>query len=285
MTAIKAKTKSSQKGISTSGISVQLDNIPIWYQYALSIVLIIFASFLILPPPKVNLDAPIFQSARDEFGHHFAANRIKEAPILYGWAHGVMGTLWCIGIPLQHNQSIRQSFPVIHRICGRMTILASFSLAISGLLFSPYKMAYSAPLFHLHRFKINQRTILAWPTFDLGVWILGALFFVPTLKTIQTARAKRFEEHRYWAKMLTVTGYVVPLQRVFLLLINFLGFGILPHLSPSQKSFLGCPDTLSISAKSAAEKAAFAWTTWAAAVCMISYTIRIKTTKGLTYNQ
>ncbi|PWN36505.1 uncharacterized protein FA14DRAFT_186718 [Meira miltonrushii] len=232
-------------------------DIPLKYQSILSTVLIFFAAILLLPPPEVDINAPIFQSARDETGQHFAANRLKEAPILYGLGHGAMGAL-----------------------CGRLAILASFSLGISGILFSPLKLAYTAPTFHIHKLRIGygdqKYTVLAWPTFDFGIWILGGAFLIPTLFTIQTARAKKFREHQQWAKLLTIIGYIVPLQRVFMLFLNVLAFGILPHLSSAQKSFFGCPDSLSVPAKAAAEKAGFAWTSWTAAVVMMTYSVRIK---------
>lgn len=196
-----------------------------------------------------------------------------------------MGALWCVCIPLQHIKSIRQKYPALHRYSGRLAILASFSLAISGILFSPLKLAYTAPTFHIHRLRIGygdeKRTVLAWPTFDFGIWILGGAFLFPTLFTIQTARAKKYKEHQKWAKLLTIIGYIVPLQRVFMLFLNVLAFGILPHLSPSQKSFFGCSDNLSVSAKAAAEKAGFAWTAWTAAVVMMTYSIRIKYTSDV----
>lgn len=148
------------------------------------------------------------------------------------------------------------------------------------MLFSPYKLVFTAPAFHLHRLRVGfddqKYTILFWPSFDFGIWIIGPAFLIPAFFTIKTARAKKFEDHRYWAKVLTIFGYVVPLQRVFMILLNIVGFGILPYLTPAQKSFFGCPDDLSISAKSAAEKAGFAWTTWASAIVMITYTIKIK---------
>lgn len=194
-----------------------------------------------------------------------------------------MGALWSVCIPLQHIKVIRQKYPAVHRFSGRLAILASFSLGLSGMLFSPLKLAYTAPLFHIHRLRIgtgNQKyTILAWPSFESGIWILGGIFLILSILTIQSARAKRYEEHRKWAKILTLTGYIVPLQRVFMLVLNVLGFGILPQLSKNQKEFFNCPDTLSVSAKSAAEKAGFAWTTWTAAVMMITYTVRMKQVK------
>jgi len=41
-------------------------DVPLRYQFPLSLVLIFFAAILLFPSPEGNEDAPIFQSAREE---------------------------------------------------------------------------------------------------------------------------------------------------------------------------------------------------------------------------
>jgi hypothetical protein len=112
---------------------------------------------------------------------------------------------------------------------------------------------------------------MAWPTFDLALYFLGPALAYSAYKTIALARAKRFAEHRRYAIICTAIGYVVPLQRVPMLLLPLLSFG-LSCLTDEQRAFLRVPT--SVVAKAEAEKAAFALTAWGASAVAGIYLIR-----------
>lgn len=185
-------------------------------------------------------------------------------------------SLWCIGIPLQHSKRIRQRFPSVHRWSGRLTIMCSFTLAVTGMIFSPRKLAYSAPTFHLHSLQLGAGprpvTVLVWPTFDALLWWIGPLLGLSAYKTVTLARAKDFVSHKRWAMACTMVGYVVPLQRVGILFVEIVA-AVLPHLTADQRAFLRCPED--VVGKAQAEKAAFALTGWGALAVICAYAMLV----------
>lgn len=179
-------------------------------------------------------------------------------------------------MPFQHVKSLRRKYPVIHRWSGRVIIALSLTLSISAMTFGPNNLIFSASTGYVHKLKvgINQPiTILAWPSFRLLVWFLSPALMISAFQTIRTARAKRFEQHQYWASILTAVGYSIPMQRVMMILLSIIAAHI-HYLSPEQRAFFHIPnDNASIIEKSQVERAAFSLTAWAAVVIMSIWSI------------
>lgn len=103
-------------------------------------------------------------SATMGIGLHFAAG-------------GIILILGCI----QLIKSVRIKYPSIHRLIGRVYVLASIAAAIGGLIF------------------IFTKGTIGGLIMDIGFTGYGVLTFIAAIATIYFARAKNFELHRAWA--------------------------------------------------------------------------------------
>jgi uncharacterized membrane protein len=195
---------------------------------------------------------------------------------LYGWLHAIPGGVWCALMPFQHVKSLRRKYPEIHRWSGRIVIALTLTLSISSMTFGPKNLMFSASTTYVHKLKvgINQPiTILAWPSFRMLVWVISPTLIISALQTIRTARAKKYEQHQYWASITTLVGYMIPMQRVMMLVLSVIG-AHLHYLSPEQRAFFHIPkDNAHIIEKSQAERAAFSLTAWASTVFMLTWSI------------
>lgn len=235
------------------------------YMTSLSLLLLFFAiaGLGILPEAPLPADVPTLTVPRNDKGQIFILDRTKRAPIHYIWLHVVPSMVWCIIYPLQHVRRIRVQRPKVHRILGYTAATLSLILTISGLALPLRRLSYSHPnFFHLHTLRIGgpkTRPLLAWPTFDAALPIIGILLPWTLFHTIKHARAKQFVEHQRWATLHTLVGYIVPLQRAYIVAFQ-LGGHILFHLPQHLK------DKIAVPVKGpeawAAEQASFALTTW-----------------------
>ncbi|MBN3582505.1 DUF2306 domain-containing protein [Algoriphagus aestuarii] len=103
-------------------------------------------------------------SATLGIGLHFAAG-------------GIILILGCI----QLVNSVRIKYPIIHRIIGRVYVLASMAAAIGGLVF------------------IFTKGTIGGLIMDIGFTGYGILTFTAAIATIYFARARNFDQHRAWA--------------------------------------------------------------------------------------
>lgn len=104
------------------------------------------------------------RSATLGIGLHFAAG-------------GIILILGCI----QLVKSVRMKYPLLHRIIGRIYVVASIAAALGGLIF------------------IFAKGTIGGLIMDIGFIGYGVLTFVAAVATIYFARYGKMEQHRAWA--------------------------------------------------------------------------------------
>jgi len=116
--------------------------------------------------------------------------------------------------------------------------------------------------FHLHSLYGIRLPFFAWPTFAASLFVLGVPYLVSLYKMVAAARARRFEEHRKWAVLHTISGYTIAIERLISAGIN--GIARVMHILPDwiKIDWLDFPTTTSKIID--AEVAALAWTVAAA---------------------
>jgi uncharacterized membrane protein len=111
-------------------------------------------------------------------GLHVAGGTLANSSIgLHFLAGGIILILGC----LQLLPSIRRHVPRLHRISGRVYVLACLTTSIGGLIF------------------IAARGTIGGAMMDLGFGLYGALMFICAIQTVRYARANEFARHRAWA--------------------------------------------------------------------------------------
>lgn len=111
-----------------------------------------------------RLYEPNTPAATSGIGIHFAAGGI----IL------ILGFIQLIG-------KIRDRFPLLHRIIGRIYVAASLLAGIGGLVF------------------IALKGTIGGTVMNVGFGLYGILTIICAIQTIRFARGGRMEEHRAWA--------------------------------------------------------------------------------------
>lgn len=167
-------------------------------------------------------------------------------------------TIWSVLMPLQYWDSFRKQYPAVHRICGYAVALCATVLSFSGLAFIPWELSYSASTFTLH--TIYGYPIL--PTFNAGGIAVAPVLLYTGVRAVYLARHKRFAEHRRWTVYHGITGYLISIQRVWMIVVNILG-AILDK-SVALQRFLGTDQLHGLKTISDSELSAMAFTTWAA---------------------
>ncbi|MFT5999979.1 MAG: putative membrane protein [Neolewinella sp.] len=92
-------------------------------------------------------------------------------------AGGIILVLGC----LQLLPSVRNRYPLVHRLSGRVYVVACLLAAIGGLLF------------------IALKGTIGGTVMDIGFTGYGVLMFLAAVQTIKFARGKDFKRHRAWA--------------------------------------------------------------------------------------
>jgi len=110
----------------------------------------------------------------------------------------VMGCLQMLGW-------VRQNYPAVHRVSGRIYILASLFAAVGGLTF------------------IFLRGTIGGPVMDVGFIGYGLLMGAAAVETIRHARAGRMDRHRAWGIRLFALAIGSWLYRIDYGL--YIGFG------------------------------------------------------------
>ncbi|KAM3508706.1 hypothetical protein MY11210_006625 [Beauveria gryllotalpidicola] len=149
---------------------------------------------------------------------------------VYRGLHALPAAIWSIGMPLQHVDSLRKKWPVLHRTAGYVLLSLSLLLSITGYWFFISKNAYTHENpFHLHKFK--GLPLIAWPTFEVTTWCLAPFYWATMYKTATTARAKDFARHRKWAVLHTLCASVITAERLSIVTLNAIGMAmsILPQ--------------------------------------------------------
>ncbi|KAM3431668.1 hypothetical protein MY4824_006978 [Beauveria thailandica] len=144
---------------------------------------------------------------------------------VYRGLHALPAAIWSIGMPLQHVDSLRKKWPVLHRSAGYVLLSISLLLSITGYWFFISKHAYSHENpFHLHRFK--GLPLIAWPTFEATTWLVAPFYWLTMYKTATTARAKDFVQHRKWAVLHTLSASVITAERLSIVTLNAIGMAL-----------------------------------------------------------
>jgi hypothetical protein len=181
-------------------------------------------------------------------------------------------------MPLQYWDSFRKARPTLHRFTGYIAASCSLLLTITGLAFIPAKLSYSAPIFTIH----YMHGYPLFPSFNFSlVFFAAPAMLITGSRAIYLARNKRFVEHRRWAVYHGISGYVISLQRVWMLIFN--AFGVILNNTPELQRYLETDLVRSVAARSDAEMAAFAFTTYAAGLTSLIwylYIIRQNASKG-----
>ncbi|OAA43933.1 hypothetical protein BBO_04289 [Beauveria brongniartii RCEF 3172] len=135
-------------------------------------------------------------------------------------------------MPLQHVETLRRRWPILHRTAGYAILSLSLVLSMSGYWFFISKTAYTHDnVFHMHTLKgIGP---IRWPTFELTLWVLAPFYWLTTYKAAVTARAKNFVQHRKWAVLHTICASFISVERVTLSLLYGIGYAL--SLLPQDK--------------------------------------------------
>jgi hypothetical protein len=241
----------------------------------LSALIFFSAGILLVGEPEILSHLPVLMSVREKDGTFFAKYHYDSAPILYGGFHAFPAVLWCAAIPTQHVKRFRRNHIVLHRWIGRLLVLISILLALTGVYFSVTDLSMSSDVWHVHTLKWGTDpdtalTYLAWPSFRLWALTIGASLAPAAYMTYRYARKGDIVNHQRWAEITTYMGYTVPMERV-MIGINFLIGVVLNYLPSHVRTSLRVPDTLQ--AKHEAEKASFAFTVWSASTIILTYIV------------
>lgn len=102
------------------------------------------------------------------------------------FSHMVLGAAAMVLVPFQLIGRVRQRHPWLHRMVGRVIVLASITVAVGGLIY------------------ITLRGTIAGPLMDLGFALYGVLMLGCAVQALRLARAGDFERHSAWALRLFV---------------------------------------------------------------------------------
>ena len=102
------------------------------------------------------------------------------------FSHMILGAAAVVLVPMQLVGRVRVLHPWLHRMVGRVIVIASIAVAVGGLTY------------------IALRGTIAGPLMDLGFALYGALMLGAAVQALRLARAGEFERHRDWALRLFV---------------------------------------------------------------------------------
>jgi uncharacterized membrane protein len=102
------------------------------------------------------------------------------------FSHMILGAAAVVLVPMQLVGRVRVLHPWLHRMVGRVIVIASIAVAVGGLTY------------------IALRGTIAGPLMDLGFALYGALMLGAAVQAQRLARAGKFERHRDWALRLFV---------------------------------------------------------------------------------
>lgn len=112
------------------------------------------------------------------------------------FAHMVLGAVITLLAPVQFITPLRNRFPKVHRVTGRVFVGAAALGAIGGLTYI-----------------VTRRTI-GGPVMDYAFAVYGVCVLVSAIQTGRYARARNFDTHNEWALRLFVLAMGSWLYRV-----------------------------------------------------------------------
>ncbi|MBO4204892.1 DUF2306 domain-containing protein [Micromonospora echinofusca] len=170
------------------------------------------AVFAVLPYLTSSLDA---QAAADNTVAANYATRPAWAQVAF-YLHVVFGGLALALSPVQFAATLRRRVPRLHRVAGRVAVVAMVLAGAAGTVLAPMS--------------------LAGPVGTAGFGLLGVLWVVFAVAAYRSARQGRMRTHRRWAVRAFALTYAAVTLRLWLgvlipLLISLGGV-------PEQDAFL-----------------------------------------------
>jgi hypothetical protein len=133
-------------------------------------------------------------------------------PLISFGLHIALAPIWATLSVTQLIPSLRSRYPAAHRICGRVFLLISLSLGVTGFLFLWLDMAFT------HQ---NEASHWIHPFTLTGISVpLVTAFLCSGTLAIHHARAHRFVDHRVWILRHMAIGYSVIVMRWILALAS-----------------------------------------------------------------
>jgi hypothetical protein len=152
--------------------------------------------------------------------------------------HILPSAVWALAIPIQLYPDMRKAYPRLHRWSGYAFALAAafmmyglYVMHIRGLYY--FKTDFPELGEHLHMTRFPA--VLGWVPHVEVFLSLGVWFTVSLLYSVQCARKKRFQSHRYFIYRHVASGLWVAVQRLYV----GLGAVIGPTNSQAQKQNFG----------------------------------------------
>lgn len=102
------------------------------------------------------------------------------------FSHMILGAVAMVLVPFQPIERIRRRYSLLHRIAGRVVVVASIVVALGGLAY------------------IAIRGTIAGPLMDAGFALYGMLMLGCAIQTLRHARSRDFARHSAWALRLFV---------------------------------------------------------------------------------
>ena len=120
-------------------------------------------------------------------------------------AHVVLGGLYLALAMVQLVEGVRRRWPGLHRMSGRVAVLAGISSGVSALLITVL-IPYSGPV----------AMVVVGP--------FACLFLVALSRGLWLARARRFSEHREWMiRAMAVATSIATMRLIFVPALILLG--------------------------------------------------------------
>ncbi|REE99394.1 DUF2306 domain-containing protein [Thermomonospora umbrina] len=164
----------------------------LWWLALSAAAIAVYAPF---PYLTESLDA----LAADDTGlaSNYAGRPLWVRAALY--VHIVAGGLVLLLSPVQLSSRLRGRLPRLHRVCGRVVLLAIVPGAVAGLLISPFN--------------------LAGPIGTAGFGLLALVWLAVAVAAHRAARRRDFRAHRRWALRVFALTYAGVTLRLWLIVL------------------------------------------------------------------
>ena len=139
------------------------------------------------------------------------------------FSHMLLGGMVMVLAPLQLVSWLRIRYPHVHRITGRVVVIASILVALGGLAY------------------IASRGTIAGPLMDVGFALYGGLVLVAATQAMRHARAGNIEVHSQWALRLLVLVMASLIFRVHYVLWYILTDGLWRAACAAAATQSACP--------------------------------------------
>jgi uncharacterized membrane protein len=105
--------------------------------------------------------------------------RLLAAPVSI-WLHSLAGIVFCVTGPLQFARALKVRFGKLHRLLGRIFVIAGIVLGLSSMSL------------------LVQLVSMATPLVDIARAFFGATLIATLVMGVRAARGRNIAEHRAW---------------------------------------------------------------------------------------